>query len=253
MTNILIKLKPRLFFLVRAYKRDGLWYAIRITTKYIAKWPLNILVSIYYRHFRKEKYGFVFQEQPYNYFYHSYNTTWKNERQVEVPIIWHLVQNSRGKRVLEIGNVLRYYFHCLHDVVDLYENYPGAINQDIITFHPANKYDLVVSISTFEHIGNNDNEPNDPEKFLMAIKNVIENVLAPGGKFILTLPLGQNPDMEGYLMANKINFISLSCLKQIDVKTNEWMELSWIEIHEHEFNSEGKWCGSGITVLVGVM
>lgn len=252
MTNVLTSLKIQFFLLRTAYRRDGLWYVIRTGIKYVAQWLLNVLTAVYYRHSSRAKHLFIFQGQTYNYFYHSYNTTWKNERQVEVPIIWDLVQNSKGKKVMEIGNVLRYYFPCRHDVIDLYENYPGIVNQDIATFHPVDKYDLVVSISTFEHIGCNENEPNDPGKFLMAIKNVIENVLAPGGEFILTLPLGQNPDMERYLATGKIDFMRLSCLKQIDVKTNAWEELPLSEIRDREFNSEGRWYGAGITLLIGI-
>jgi hypothetical protein len=109
---------------------------------------------------------FIFNGKTYYYFVHKYNTTWKNERAVEVPIIWDIVREHyrQGKRVLEVGNVLSHYFRIFHDVLDKYEVAEGVINQDVVDFKPAWKYDLIVSISTLEHVGW-DEEPKEPEKF----------------------------------------------------------------------------------------
>src|SRR2546422_127317 len=80
---------------------------------------------------------FIFNGRSYRYFYHVYNKTWKNERGVEIPIFWEIVQTHQGKRILEVGNVLSHYFHIQHDVVDRYEVAPGVINQDIVVFSPS--------------------------------------------------------------------------------------------------------------------
>jgi len=253
MKRILETLQGEALLLKNAYKRKGFWYVIRAGFKYVAQWPVNISTAFYYRHLKRDKPTFTFQGKTYNYFYDSYNVTWKNERSVEVPIIWNLVQENSDKKILEIGNVLRHYLPCHHDVVDLSEEYPGVINKDIIDFRPAEKYDLIISISTFEHIGCWDNEPREPEKLLKAIQNVVENVLAYGGKLVITIPLGQNTDMERFLTSGEISFTHLGCLNQVPPRTNEWKEVEWAEIYGKEFNSDGEWCGADKVFLVGTI
>ena len=44
-----------------------------------------------------------------------------------------------------------------------------VINEDITYFQPNHKYDLIVSISTFEHIGF-DEDPRDTVKFWLLLK-----------------------------------------------------------------------------------
>jgi hypothetical protein len=38
-------------------------------------------------------------------------------------------------------------------VLDKYEQAPGVINEDVVSFSPPQKYDLIVSVSTLEHVG----------------------------------------------------------------------------------------------------
>ena len=64
---------------------------------------------------------FQFDGREYEYLYHPYNRTWKNERGVEIPIFRELLLNHKGKRVLEVGNVLSHYFPIHHEVVNNYE------------------------------------------------------------------------------------------------------------------------------------
>jgi hypothetical protein len=253
MSNITRNLKSKIDIIKKAYREHGVRYVIFRMVKYIYVQALDVLTPFYFKWIYRKNNSFIFQGKSYRYLYHSYNTTWKNERQVEVPIIWDLVQNSKGKRVLEIGNVLRHYFHCRHDVVDLYENYPGVINQDIEIFHPANKYDLVVSISTFEHIGCDENEPDNHNKFIQAINNVVGNILAPGGKFTLTIPLGQNIEMEKILKAGFIQFTSITCLRNLSSRLNQWKEFRWDDIMMQEFNESGHWSGSSDTFIIGTI
>jgi hypothetical protein len=90
--------------------------------------------------------------------------------------------------VLELGSVLSHYFPIAHDVVDKYEVRPGAINQDIVGFVLQQKYDLIVSISSLEHVGW-DEEPRPP-KLLEAINHLRSTCPSPGGSFIASLPVG---------------------------------------------------------------
>ena len=88
-----------------------------------------------------------------------------NERSIEVPIVMEIVNQNKGKRILEIGNVLSNYYKVSHDIVDKYEKAPNVINQDVVDFKTNEKYDLIVSISTLEHVGW-DEEPRDDKKNL---------------------------------------------------------------------------------------
>src|SRR5215207_4369431 len=99
-------------------------------------------------------------------------TTWRSERAVELPIAWRRVRRTDATSTLEIGNVLSNYFPVRHLVVDKYERVPGVINEDVVDFSPPGKYDLIVSISTLEHVGWDPPEPRDPLKLLRAVDNL---------------------------------------------------------------------------------
>ncbi len=176
---------------------------------------------IYYRLFKSIK-TFKFQGEYYKYFYRWYNTTWKNERAVEIPIVCKLINEYKNFELLEIGNVLSHYFELNHDVIDKYEKAEGVINQDVVDFHPSKKYDLIVSISTLEHVGW-DETPKDPNKIFPTLKN-LKTCLVRGGKLIVTIPIGQNPFLDKFLEKGKIKFTENYYLKRISSE-NEWFEL----------------------------
>lgn len=232
-------IKGEALLLKTAFKREGFWYVLREGCKYVFGWPIRIGTVTWLRLTRGNA-AFVFRGREYRYLYHSYNYTWQNDRTFEIPLCWSMVQENAGKHILEIGNVLRHYFDCRHDVVDLFEEYPGIINLDIIEFFPREKYDFVISISTFEHIGWDEN-PRHPPKLLSAIDHVKENVLTPGGKLVITVPLGQNTELDKYLFNGKVPFSYINCMKQYDSKKNLWQEATWEDILKNEFDLEGRW------------
>jgi len=252
MIRILETLQGEALLLKTAYQREGFWYVLRRGTIYAACWPINIFSAFYYRHLKRNRLTFTYQGKAYSYFYHSYSTTWKNERAVEIPIIWRMVEEYQGKRILEVGNVLHHYFPCRHDVVDLYEKYPGVINQDIVDFRPSRKYDLVVSISTLEHVGW-DHRPREPGKILAALKNIKEHALAPGGRIIVTVPLGYNTYLDRFLAEGKIRFTSVGCLRRVSQHSQEWEEVEWGEIRRAEFTNKGRWRSPNKVVIIGVI
>ena len=120
----------------------------------------NYLSYIYYRLFDKSKI-FKFQGQFYTYFDHPYNTTLDNERSIEIPIISKFLSENKDDNILEIGNVLSHYFNFEHDVVDKYEKSEGVTNEDVVDFKSSKNYSLIISISTLEHVGW-DEDPKDP-------------------------------------------------------------------------------------------
>jgi len=75
------------------------------------------------------------------------------ERAVKILIVVEMVRKYRGKNILEIGNVLSRHIKLEHDVLDKYETAKGVINEDIVDFKSEKKYDLIISISTLEHVG----------------------------------------------------------------------------------------------------
>ena len=256
MSGIIGSVQAELAIFKEAYKKYGFCELMARSVRYFIWWSGNILIAFYYRHLKylgKKKPFFIYKGEKYNYLYRSYNVTWENERAVEVPIMWDIVKKSRGIRILEVGNVLRHYFHCNHDVVDLTEKYPGIINQDIVDFHPKAKYDLVISISTFEHIGMCEELVTEPTKVLDAVTNILENVLVVGGKFIITIPVGQNPELERYIVSGKLEFTDIACFKRLSDKSLSWKQVDWKEILNKEFTWDGVWCGTSRAFLIGTI
>lgn len=182
-----------------------------------------IQLNLEFFYYRLLKGKFSFRNDSYEYFIHWYNHTWKNERAVEIPIIWREVKKEKGK-VLEIGNVLSHYFLVTHDVLDKYEKSEKikVINEDVVSFSTQKKYDLIVSISTLEHVGW-DEYPRKPEKILHALEN-LKSLLTKGGKLIVTLPLGYNSELDKMLKSGKIKFSEMYAMKRIS-KYNRWIEI----------------------------
>lgn len=173
---------------------------------------------------------FQFSGQTYEYLYHPYNRTWKNERGVEIPIFRKLLVEHNDQRVLEVGNVLSHYFPVNHEVVDKYEVSPGVINQDIIEFVPQDRYDLIVSISTLEHVGW-DEQPQKPIKLLQAIEHLRTRCLAPSGKLVASLPIGYNRYFDELLNSCKSPFTSQQFMKRISDQ-NYWIESDWTQCRD---------------------
>jgi SAM-dependent methyltransferase len=194
---------------------------------------MHRLFNFFHRHiFLPNLVKFELNHHTYNYFSHLYNTTWVNERAVEVPIIKKylddaLTENPEAK-VLEIGNVLAHYYDISHQVVDKYEQDENVINEDIISYKPKQKFDLIISISTLEHVGW-DEYPRKSTKTRRDIKK-IKRLLKPGGKAVITIPLGYNHDLDNLLKHDKITFTNEYYLKRISV-FNTWQETGRVAIY----------------------
>lgn len=198
----------------------------------MARRLVDNLFCFYYKMFRSSR-TFRFCGKTYRYFYHTYNTTWRYARAVEVPIIWEMVRIYHGKRILEVGNVLSHYFSVKHDILDKYEKGIGVINEDVVDFQPSNHYDLVVSISTLEHVGW-DEKPKDNEKILRAIEN-LKRCVARGGKIIETLPLGYNLEMDRLFREGRMQFTKQYFLKRT-TQDNRWVEVDWEDVKDAKYN-----------------
>lgn len=180
------------------------------------------ILAQFYRLLRLHK-NFDFHGETYSYFYHGYNKTWTNERSIEVPIMLGIVSNIDEEKILEVGNVLSHYYVVGHDILDKYESDNFVINQDIVNFSSDKKYNLIISISSLEHIGW-DERPKDPEKVLKAVQRM-RDLLAPGGQIVLTIPLGYNPVLDELMNRKVIGFSDTSYLRKIS-KSNRWKEVA---------------------------
>jgi len=199
---------------------------------------------------------FSLQGKTYKYLFRRYNTTYANERAVEVPIAMELVRQYPEDRVLEVGNVLAHYFPHHHDVLDKYEQAPGVINGDVVDFQPGKTYDLIVSISTLEHVGW-DEIPRDPPKVLRSIEH-LASLLAPGGRLLATVPVDYNVALDGFLDEGRVPFTSIAYMKRVS-DDNQWREAKREEMRDSKYlHANLKHLGMGVTatatgIVVGVL
>ena len=159
----------------------------------------------------------------YRYFYHPYNTTWRVERAVEIPPALAAMRHYRGSRILEIGNVLAHYTDIQHDVLDKYEDAPHVIRADAVTYSTHRRYDLIISISTVEHIGW-DEQPRRPRRSLQALEH-FHTLLAPGGAMLVSAPLGYNATLDELLLQDRLPFERVHCLRRVSAD-NRWEEVA---------------------------
>lgn len=228
---MLTRINKNLAIYKNEFREKGLSYIIIARIEKITD-----LLDFYYKTIFLSKRTFTFQSRTYYYFYHPYNYTWKNERAIEIPIIWDIIRKNPNKKVLEVGNVLSHYYQVHHTILDKYEKGDNVINEDVIDFNPKKKYDLIVSISTLEHVGW-DEEPREPLKILAAVKN-LKKLLKRNGKIIISLPLGHyNPKLNQLIFKNKIPFSEKYYLKRIS-SDNCWMQINRNELKSIKYNSK---------------
>ena len=189
----------------------------------LRKHPLNLW---YYRTFKGGR-TFTVDGKEYPYFYHRYMFTWLNERTVEVPFVKNRIDRYPEGRILEIGNVLSHYYDFEHAIVDKYDRSPGVINADVVDYSANEPYDLIVSISTLEHVGYEE-EVKDPRKPVAGVDN-LRKLLNPGGGLVVTLPLGYNPHIDELVGENELGFERQVFLKRTS-RDNLWKQVGWEDV-----------------------
>jgi SAM-dependent methyltransferase len=166
---------------------------------------------------------FDFQGDRYAYLFHPYKLTWLTERAVEVPVVQAVVDRQAHRRVLEVGNVLSHYRPQTHLVLDKYERGPGVLNRDVLELEGLGEFDLIVAISTLEHVGW-DEDPRDPGKAVRAV-SALRALLAPGGRLLLTVPVGYNAAFDAALREGAISLSATAALRRVDGATR-WKEVA---------------------------
>jgi SAM-dependent methyltransferase len=151
--------------------------------------------------------------------------TWASERCVEVPIGRLMVSRFGGRNVLEVGNVLSHYGPISHEVLDKFERGPRIINEDIVTFSSARKYDLILSISTFEHIGFDDEADQPAGRKIQEAIQACRRLLTSNGRLVITVPIGYNPDLDELIQRG-----ALGTSKEVFLKRKA--RLAWEEVNK---------------------
>lgn len=148
------------------------------------------------------------------------------ERAIEIPFALRRARDylSGGGRCLEVGNVLNHWSPFSHDVLDKYEQAAGVINEDVTQFRPTSRYDLVVSVSTLEHVGY-DEEVRTPGKVLVAARSLYDKCLVDGGHMVVTFPLGYNPSADRLIVTDPFSRGQVSVLRR-QSSLNLWQEIA---------------------------
>jgi SAM-dependent methyltransferase len=166
--------------------------------------------------------SFEFDGEFYPYLFHLYKHSWLRERAVEVPVVQRIVDRQPGARVLEAGNVLSHYRPQAHLVVDKYEQAEGVVNRDILDLGELGSFDLIVAISTLEHVGW-DEHPRRPERALEAVR-ALRSGLRPGGQLVITHPVGYNPTLDEALREGAVPLSRAGALRRLGGGTH-WRQV----------------------------
>lgn len=177
---------------------------------------------------------FPFRGESLELFYHRYNTTWVNERAIEIPIARRFLEGRTG-RTLEIGNVMGHYGPAGWDVVDRFERGGRVINCDALSFQPEAPYKTVLSISTIEHIGHDDEDPDSEDRILATLARLRDACLAPSGRLLVTAPLGYNPALDGLVFGERLGFDEQVFMKRVGRRT--WREVPVGEAAGAKYNT----------------
>lgn len=212
-------------------RSKGLGQFLPFWRRTVLRWRKNPMSFLPYKMWR-ESMRFTFQGRTYRYFYHPSNVTWGNERAIEIAVVKEIFDRYRGKRILEVGNVLQQYMPISHEVVDKYEHAPGVTNVDIVDFNPRTAYDLIISVSTLEHVGYDEPE-QDKGKVVRAFHHLTQ-MLAPGGMMVVTMPIGDTPWIAGLIDRGEISFDVMCCMKRVS-KHNRWEQTTWDAIKNAEY------------------
>ncbi len=229
-------------FYKKELNREGLKYFLSARAQKISdKFDFNISKKL------RSDSTFLFQNKKYHYLIEKYNYAWKNERSVEIPISWEMVKRYKGKKILEIGNVLSHYYKTDHTIVDKYEKEKGVINEDVVSFKSNKKYDLILAISTLEHVGWEE-KSKEPLKILKAVKNM-KKLAGKDGEILITLPINySNPKLNELINKNKLGFSSTSYLKR--VSKHKWIESDLEGVKNVKYNSPFP---NSNAILVGII
>ncbi|MGC2204962.1 MAG: DUF268 domain-containing protein [Thermoplasmata archaeon] len=148
----------------------------------------------------------------------------------------------RPGRLLEVGDVLGPFLATTGFTVETIDLWPRktpatgvwkALAQDIRLLETSERYDAAVSISTLEHIGmGHYGDTCDPLGDRRSIE-AVRAALKPGGRFLVTVPLGQESNESWqrlYSIPRIVDLFAGFTLRKIEIYQYRW--LSWRRARE---------------------
>ena len=224
-------------------QKKGIKYSIFFLRNKIYKTLVKFFLSL-----RKKKY-FEFQGKKLAYLY--LKKTFANERAIEIPIIQEFLNPYLHKKdkILEVGNVLSEFSKCYNlTIVDKYEMGKSIINKDICKYKSPNKYPLIVSISTLEHVGW-DEKNKDPRKILKSIQHIKNNLLTLRGVLVFTVPIGYNTFLDELIKKEELPTTQSFFFKRVSLN-NKWEQTTRESIIQNKYGTPYE-CANAI--MVGVV
>ena len=222
-------------------KKQGLKMMVKGVTLYAINATVEWITYTFIRRY------FLVHGRRFRYFLKRYNAI-NTERCVELPIamdfifrntghgaaIHHQISFKNPPRILELGNTLSYYYEFEHVIIDKYEKQGGVMNIDIDDFATGEKFDLIISISTVEHVGF-DEPVKERGKSLRAIIK-LSNMLKHDGKMLITVPLGYNPEIDKMVEDDLFPFTEKYYLKRVGF-ANTWRETTLDDALKYKYGS----------------
>lgn len=184
---------------------------------YFLRW-LYLVLSLTYHKMKKRSFFFLHNKMKYNI--NKYNLSWGCERAIEIPITKRYLKDKT--KILEVGNVLSHYYPSDWKIIDKFEKEKGVTNIDLFDYNPKDEFDLIVSISTLEHIGIDDSVANK-ELGLKAIEK-LKTLLKKDGEMLVTIPVGYNPILDKAFI-KKGTFDQVYAMKRVAI-WNTWKQVT---------------------------
>jgi len=160
----------------------------------------------------------------------------RTARSVEIALGKLAFERFKGQYILEVGNTLHQYIGGYHLCVDQFDPEQRVIQKDILGFEAFGAFDLVISISTIEHIGYDTtyhgNEKKEGWRAVQATRHCY-NLMRDGGSLLATWDIGANPFLDLAIEQKVIPFGSYYYLAQ-DPETLQWSEISQEQLKERE-------------------
>jgi SAM-dependent methyltransferase len=147
-----------------------------------------------------------------------------NERDIELPWAVSILAAAKG-RVLELGNATQHTTQQpARTIVDRWDRAFGPMpveRVDIVDFE-GGPYDLILSVSTLEHVGTDKEEQLDRGKAARAFDHCV-SLLAPGGRFAFTIPCGYHPELQAHVL--EYPGLDLRVMGRKDLFSTRWTEM----------------------------
>ena len=231
-------------------KESGFKNTIRRIITYLWRNILCFTYPVSFCFLNKKK-SFYFKKRRYFYCREKYNLSWRNERAIEIPIFQRLIRENSKANILEVGCVLKRYKSSTKSnwtIVDKFEKFGNTLNLDIIDYNPRKKFDLILSISTIEHIGLEDGS-SEKNKVTKAINHIVTNCLSKNGKFIFSIPIGYNKYLDHKIFSKRIHLSKVYFFKKC--KNNDWVEVDREKVVDCEYNKYYRIGARGL--LIGII